>query len=254
MKFSSPEQYLEKVAIWNPIEAFSNLMRRLSRNATSTLHNATSAGEGYAEAATNLGDVTMGARSSAKMNVGKGLFDFLAENPKTGLGVLGGGMALGTLGGFKAMEGGKPGDTYSYRVNKGLNNLLDRIRYDEVAGESFAKEMGGGSAKALMGLATDMASKSLDTVKSITLDSPARAAIFKELQKEDPIIGQTDIKTLNDAFHTMASVAPSLSTDKNAVKSVLRLAATSGGGLDYQTIKGLADAEISLKKSRGELR
>jgi hypothetical protein len=86
------------------------------------------------------------------------------------------------------------------------------------------------------------------------MDSPARNAIFSALRKEDPIIAQADMKTLNDAFHTMANVAPSLSTDKNAVKSVLRLAATSGGGLDYQTIKGLADAETSLKKARGEMR
>lgn len=224
MKFSSSEQYLEKI------------------------------GGAGTTGAVELGRLAGGARGGFSLGIGEALMNAIKAHPVAATLGIGGLMGLGGIGGFKAMEGGKPGDTYSYRINKGLNNLLDRIRYDEVAGESFAKEMGGGSAKALMGLAADMTSKGVDALKSVTMDSPARAAIFSALKREDPIIGQADMKTLNDAFHTMANVAPLLSTDKNAVKSVLRLAATSGGGLDYQTIKGLADAETSLKKARGDFK
>jgi len=220
VRFSTPEQYLEKIGI-------------------------------------NL----LGAKGAVKAGLGKGslsfgqeMLDAMAAHPWITAGSLTGLGALGATGMLEAAGGGRPGETFSYKINRSLNSLLDRIRYDEVAGESFAKQLGSQSAESLMGLATDMASKTVDTIKSVTMDSPARNAIFSALRKEDPIIAQADMKTLNDAFHTMANVAPSLSTDKNAVKSVLRLAATSGGGLDYQTIKGLADAETSLKKARGEMR
>jgi len=228
VRFSSPEQYLEKIG------GLGDVLKSVSGAGKSA--------------------ITTGSRSGVTIGLGETLLNAIKTNPLTSTLAIGGLVGLGGLGGFKAMEGGQPGDTYSYRINKSLNSLLDRIRYDEVAGESFAKQLGSQSAESLMGLATDMASKTVDTIKSVTMDSPARNAIFSALRKEDPIIAQADMKTLNDAFHTMANVAPSLSTDKNAVKSVLRLAATSGGGLDYQTIKGLADAETSLKKARGEMR
>ena len=220
MRFSTPEQYLEKIGI--------NLL----------------GAKGVVKAGLNKGSISFGQE----------MLDAMAAHPWITAGSLTGLGALGATGMLEAAGGGRPGETFSYKINRSLNSLLDRIRYDEVAGESFAKQLGSQSAESLMGLATDMASKTVDTIKSVTMDSPARNAIFSALRKEDPIIAQADMKTLNDAFHTMANVAPSLSTDKNAVKSVLRLAATSGGGLDYQTIKGLADAETSLKKARGEMR
>jgi hypothetical protein len=220
VRFSTPEQYLEKIGI--------NLL----------------GAKGVIKAGLGKGSVSFGQE----------MLDAMAAHPWITAGSLTGLGALGATGMLEAAGGGRPGETFSYKINKGLNSLLDRIRYDEVAGDAFAKQIGSQSAEALMGLATDMAGKTVDTLKSVTMDSPARNAIFSALRKEDPIIAQADMKTLNDAFHTMANVAPSLSTDKNAVKSVLRLAATSGGGLDYQTIKGLADAETSLKKARGEMR
>jgi len=220
VRFSTPEQYLEKIGI--------NLL----------------GAKGVVKAGLNKGSISFGQE----------MLDAMAAHPWITAGSLTGLGALGATGMLEAAGGGRPGETFSYKINRSLNSLLDRIRYDEVAGESFAKQLGSQSAESLMGLATDMASKTVDTIKSVTMDSPARNAIFSALRKEDPIIAQADMKTLNDAFHTMANVAPSLSTDKNAVKSVLRLAATSGGGLDYQTIKGLADAETSLKKARGEMR
>jgi hypothetical protein len=238
VKFSSAEQYLEKTA------GLMDVIRKLF-------------GGAGAEAAGNIGKFeasVAGAKPGVTVGMGGKLLDWMGNHPGTTLAGVGGLGAIGALGGFKTMEGANPGETYSYRINKNLNDLLDRIRYDEVASESFAKEMGSQSAEALMGLATDMTAKGVEALKSVTMDSPARAMIFNALKREDPIIGQADTKTLNDAFHTMANIAPTLSTDKNAVKSVLRLAATSGGGLDYQTIKGLADAEMSLRRARGPLK
>lgn len=166
-----------------------------------------------------------------------------------GLGVAGI-LGAGAMGLWGAAEGHRPSDTISYRINRGMFGLLDRIRADEQVGEAFAKELGSNSAKSLMGLTKDILSKGYDSMKDTLALSPVRKKIFNVLKKEDDIIGVADNKTLMEAYHTMANIAPNLSTDKNAVKSVLRMAATSGGGLDYNTIKGLADAEASILKTK----
>jgi hypothetical protein len=167
----------------------------------------------------------------------------------TGLGALGLG-AAGTLGMGQMMGGDRPGDTLSYKINKGLFGLTDRIRADEQFGESFSKTMGSNAADTLSELARDIVSKSVDTLKDTLQLSPARTQIFNVLREEDPDLASADSQTLMEAYNTMSSIAPNLSTDKNAVKSVLRMAVISGGGLDYQTIKGIADAETAINKAK----
>jgi hypothetical protein len=77
-------------------------------------------------------------------------------------------------------------------------------------------------------------------------DDQARDAVLAELKKSDPIISQASDKTIKDAFGTMVRFAPTLSTDKNAVRSYLREAVMSGVGPNYSTIKSLADAENAV--------
>jgi len=166
-----------------------------------------------------------------------------------GAGVVGG-LGLGATGVLGALGGEQPSDTLSYRINKGMHGLLDRVRADEAIGESFAKRLGSNAADAFTGLTQDMVSKGFDTMKDTLALSPVRQKIFDVLKNEDEIIGMADNQTLMEAYHTMREVAPNLATDKNAVKSVLRMAATSGGGLDYNTIKGIADAEAAVMKAR----
>jgi len=160
--------------------------------------------------------------------------------------------AAGALGIGHVLSNDQAGETYSYRVNRGLNSLIDRIKADEAIGGAFAKGLGSESSKALIGLTTDIVGKGYDTLKDTLRLSPVRSKIFNTLKKEDPILHDTDNKTLMEAYHTIANIAPVLSTDKNAVKSILRMAATSGGGLDYTTIKGIADAEAAVHKARSE--
>lgn len=160
----------------------------------------------------------------------------------------------GTVAGFTgldtAAEGKRPGDTLSYRIDRGLHSLYDRIKADEQFGQAFAGNLGTESAKSLIGLTKDMVSKGIEAFKERTQMSPARKAIFSALKKEDPMLGMADNKTLLEAYHTMSQVAPTLSTDKNAVRSFLREAATSGGGgLDFHSIKGIAEAETAVNKA-----
>lgn len=166
------------------------------------------------------------------------------------LGVLGGAGIASATGLAGAIGGSRQGDTASYRLNRGINSLYDRIRADEVASESFAKGIGSGAAETALGLTKDMLSKTLDTFKEQTMASPARNFIFKTLKSEDPVLADTDDKTLLEAYHTMSRIAPNLSQDKNAVRSFLTQAATSGNGLDFTTIKGIADAELAVARAR----
>jgi len=161
-----------------------------------------------------------------------------------------GSLAAGYTGLSAASEGKQPGDTLSYRINRNLNSLYDRIKADEQFGQAFAGNLGTESAKSLIGLTRDMVSKGVESFKERTQMSPARRAIFTALKHEDPTIATADNKTLLEAYHTMSQVAPMLSTDKNAVKSFLREATTSGGGLDFHTIKGIAEAESAVNKAK----
>lgn len=158
-----------------------------------------------------------------------------------------GGTATGIIGG---LAGSRQSETMSYRINRALNTLTDRIRADEVIAESFARNLGSSTANELVGLTKDIITKGYETLKDTLSTSPVRQAIFNSLKQEDPILSQADNKTLLEAYHTMAKVAPTLSTDKNAVKSFLTQAVVSGGGLDYQTIKGIADAEAAVARAK----
>lgn len=76
----------------------------------------------------------------------------------------------------------------------------------------------------------------------------SRPEPFDELRRSDPVIAQADARSLRDAYETMQRFAPTLATDKNAVRAWLREAAVSGGGVNYNTIKLLTDAEIAARE------
>ena len=177
-----------------------------------------------------------------------GTLDFL-KTPAGMATALGAG-TLGTVGILGMMGGDDPAATLSYRVNRGLHGLLDRIKADEAVGSAFASSVGKGLGDSMVGLTRDIVTKGYESLKDSLGLSPIRQRIFAALRQEDPNIADADEKTLMEAYHTLANIAPNLSTDKNAVKSILRLAATSGGGLDYMTIKGIADAETAINKAK----
>lgn len=107
--------------------------------------------------------------------------------------------------------------------------------------KSFGKEMGTTGANLLR----DIANKAMESV-SHAGDESARHAILGDLKQNDSVLSAADDQTLMDAYHTMARFAPTLSTDKNAVRSFLRQAVMSGSGPDYMSIKLIADSERSV--------
>jgi len=139
-----------------------------------------------------------------------------------------------------------PLDTLSYRLNRwfhgGLGGLLNRVKADE----AFTTAIVGDLATRTVDIIGDAVSKSMKAVKERQMLSPMRHAIINQLKREDDIIAAAPNKRIFEAYHTMSEFAPTLSTDKNAVKSFLREAAQHEGGIDFMSIKGLADAEAAV--------
>lgn len=165
------------------------------------------------------------------------------------------GMTKGITGGIaNTLEA--PGMTYGYRLdrllNSGFGGLMDRIKAPDVAAKKFIESMSGNVADKATDLLADMASKSYSMLTDTFINQPARKAILETLRTEDPIIGAMSEQNLMDAYHSIVKFAPTLASDKNAVRSALRMASESEGGLSYHTIKSLAEAEnVVTKNSQG---
>ena len=72
-----------------------------------------------------------------------------------------------------------------------------------------------------------------------------------ELLLEDEVISNADPDVVREALHTMQRFAPSLAADKPSVRTFLREAATSGSGVNFNTVKLLSEAEQSVQKAGG---
>lgn len=167
---------------------------------------------------------------------------------------LSGAASGGALGGFGALAG-MPLSGLAQGLSGVMGKGLDRAFFGREFGEqkdpmhmmgsaalqTFGKEMGTSGA----GLLRDIANKAMASVGAIG-DRSARQAILQSLKKEDPVLANADDKVLLESYHTMERFAPTLSTDKNAVRSFLRQAVMSGNGPDYMAIKLLADTERSI--------
>lgn len=173
---------------------------------------------------------------------------------------IGGGLAETVMSPLSGLSRGietaisAPGTTFGYRLDKALNSglggLMDRIKAPDIAAERFIESMSGNMADKATDLLADMTSKAMSSLTDTMVNSPARKAILDQLRKEDAIISLMGEQELMDAYHSIAKYAPTLATDKNAVRSALRQAAQFEGGLDYMTIKGLAEAEQAVSGKR----
>lgn len=124
-------------------------------------------------------------------------------------------------------------------------NLSERAEVDKNMAESFAKSVGNTLGVKTVGLLGDILSKAVAAPAEM-FKNRERASVFSTLQQEDDVISQADPKTLAEAYHTMVRFAPTLATDKNAVKTFLRESVLYGAGPNFATIKQLADAEKAV--------
>jgi len=120
----------------------------------------------------------------------------------------------------------------------------------------LALSLGGQAAASALGslgavLLKDIYAKAKSSIGAIGSDA-ARKAVLEQLKKEDPILSNASDANLMESFHTMARFAPTLSTDKNAVRSFLRQAVMGGTGPDFTTIKLLAESERAVTGKSGK--
>lgn len=155
-----------------------------------------------------------------------------------------------------AQAGAKP------LVEAGSNKILDMLglipfterkdlgsRMLSEGAMSGAKEVGKQFGATFGEAFTHLAQKAVSGIQGMGADK-ARAALIQTLKMEDPIIKNIPDEKLHEAYGTMTRFAPTLSTDKNAVRSFLREAGVSGGGVSFASIRVLADAERSVNESR----
>lgn len=142
----------------------------------------------------------------------------------------------------KGMSGGIAGLIQKKLFGQELGERQDAVG---LAGSAALKAFGSEVGKSSVGLLRDIAMKAMDAVGQRG-DNAAREAILGELKKTDSVLSQADDALLMESYHTMCRFAPTLSTDKNAVRSFLRQAVMSGAGPDFMTIKHLADSERAI--------
>ena len=129
-------------------------------------------------------------------------------------------------------------------------NMIDREELDEEAAKSFATETGKQVARGTVNLFADMLSKAV-ALPTNAIQSRAQKGIFNILQTEDDVLSQADPQQLQETYHTMVRFAPTLATDKNAVRTFLRESVLYGTGPNHVAIKQLAEAEHAVNPPPG---
>jgi len=178
--------------------------------------------------------------------IGQTFLELIKANPGKAALIGGGLIGLDVLGkplierfGYKAREKAYPG----------ITGLPERVRMPELAAEEAAKGFGSQLGKSTVGLLGDLLSKATDAPSAMMARSE-RGNIFDALQKEDDVIARADPEELAEAYHTMVRFAPTLSTDKNAVKTFLRESVLYGTGPNPMAIKQLAEAEAAVDENQ----
>jgi len=122
---------------------------------------------------------------------------------------------------------------------------LQRANMPETAAVEYAKSIGKNLGAETVGLLGNVLSTAMGIPGQIG-QRMTRQSIFDMLKQEDDVIAQADPQQLEEAYHTMARFAPTLATDKNAVKTFLRESVLYGTGPNFMAIKQLADAEQAV--------
>jgi hypothetical protein len=197
---------------------------------------------------------------------------FATNHPVLSAGVAGTGVALSKVnkdadkleGEIMREQFGYPGARYASELEKFAERkmqLATKLMFEKVAGypSDFNESIGSGLAKAVGGEGLDAIRRLLGSTAQMVhekfVGDPAREQIVDSVIQNDPDVSSAESLQPGQAykaFRTMTNVAPTLSRDPNIVTSFLRQAAMTGGVLDYNTVKGLAEAEAAVQRAKHE--
>ena len=120
----------------------------------------------------------------------------------------------------------------------------------------FSSGLGTGLAKAGLTAIGKLISGTAGTLKEKLILDDRREQLVNSIAENDPIISvfeRDEPGGAARAYSTLANVAPTLSLDPQVTTAFLRNAVQTGGALDFQTIKLLADAEYAIKRAKGQI-
>jgi hypothetical protein len=129
------------------------------------------------------------------------------------------------------------------------------LPFGMAADASLAQGIGSQAAKEGISGVRRLVGFAFQAIKDMFFDEPKRQTMLQEIVKTDPVIRTYDRENPGQAaaaFKTMSHFAPMLSRDPSITTAFLRSAAMSGGVLDHQTVKGLAEAETQVQKAKNE--
>lgn len=144
-------------------------------------------------------------------------------------------------------------------IHASLNEFLDKKASLEKVASGFLAQnivqgMGKGIGAGLAGLVAYGAGSAYGKLRDSAVMDGRRRRMVEDLFQSDTIIHDAIQRNpkgremLLEAYGTMVRFAPTLSMDKNAVKSFLREAAIGGAGVNYATIKNLVETENEINK------
>lgn len=119
----------------------------------------------------------------------------------------------------------------------------------------FARGMGMETARVGLGGIRQAIGALADLIKEKAYTNPLRKKIFKDIVTNDTVVSSFENEqpgVAAQAYDTLTRFAPELSTDPHVATAFLRNAAMSGGPLDHNLIKGVADAEAAVHRARTE--
>lgn len=89
-------------------------------------------------------------------------------------------------------------------------------------------------------------------LKKKFVSEPKQRAALNTALSEDDVLGKTPRSAIDSAHVTLKRFSPALAEDPNAVKSYLRTAVMSHGGVDLATIRMILDAEKTRQQAKGK--
>lgn len=129
------------------------------------------------------------------------------------------------------------------------------LPFDTAAGASLAQGIGSQAAKEGVSGLRRLVGSAFQAIKDMFFDEPKRQAMLQQIIQTDPVVKTFDRENPGQAaaaFQTMSNFAPTLSSDPNITTAFLRNAAMSGGTMDHQMVKGLAEAETQVQRAKNE--
>lgn len=127
--------------------------------------------------------------------------------------------------------------------------------FGDVLANGLAQDLGSNIGAESVRQIRNLIMESAASIHDSTVKQQQRRKLLQLVMKNDPVIAtyaHQNPGKLIAAYMTMRKFAPELSTDINVVTSFLRQAVLSGGVMDVNVIKTLAEAEAGVHKANNE--